>query len=225
MSESCGLRRLGGGRTRARTWDPMIKSHLLYQLSYAPGTGRESLRNSGSFSKATSRCPASQRGFPGGRVRQPNRKKPPDFGRLFDGFSKGGWPRSEPLGAASVTAILAAARVTIPVAVAIHVVLAVSPAAAETVLHMGQDPEPALLAVVQGLVERIGGIGDLLQRRRRCRHVVGALAQSRHRIVRLLRIRGLVRLRGHSRIGAVDPHLCEIPHRGLDRRPQLFLIG
>jgi hypothetical protein len=30
--------RLGGGRTRARTWDPMIKSHLLYQLSYAPGT-------------------------------------------------------------------------------------------------------------------------------------------------------------------------------------------
>jgi hypothetical protein len=31
------LRRLGG-RTRARTWDPMIKSHLLYQLSYAPGS-------------------------------------------------------------------------------------------------------------------------------------------------------------------------------------------
>jgi hypothetical protein len=30
-----------GGRTRARTWDPMIKSHLLYQLSYAPGNGPE----------------------------------------------------------------------------------------------------------------------------------------------------------------------------------------
>ena len=26
----------GGGRTRARTWDPLIKSQLLYQLSYAP---------------------------------------------------------------------------------------------------------------------------------------------------------------------------------------------
>ena len=26
-----------GGRTRARTWDPLIKSQLLYQLSYAPG--------------------------------------------------------------------------------------------------------------------------------------------------------------------------------------------
>ena len=29
---------LNGGRTRARTWDPMIKSYLLYQLSYAPGS-------------------------------------------------------------------------------------------------------------------------------------------------------------------------------------------
>ena len=28
-----------GGRTRARTWDPLIKSQLLYQLSYAPYTG------------------------------------------------------------------------------------------------------------------------------------------------------------------------------------------
>jgi hypothetical protein len=30
-------RNMGGGRTRARTWDPLIKSQLLYQLSYAPG--------------------------------------------------------------------------------------------------------------------------------------------------------------------------------------------
>lgn len=29
---------LFGGRTRARTWDPLIKSQLLYQLSYAPGS-------------------------------------------------------------------------------------------------------------------------------------------------------------------------------------------
>ena len=28
---------LFGGRTRTRTWDPLIKSQLLYQLSYAPG--------------------------------------------------------------------------------------------------------------------------------------------------------------------------------------------
>ena len=29
-----------GGRTRARTWDPLIKSQLLYQLSYAPATDK-----------------------------------------------------------------------------------------------------------------------------------------------------------------------------------------
>src|SRR5258708_29113018 len=34
---SAGPRAPGiGGRTRARTWDPLIKSQLLYQLSYAP---------------------------------------------------------------------------------------------------------------------------------------------------------------------------------------------
>ena len=27
-----------GGRTRIRTLDPLIKSQLLYQLSYAPGS-------------------------------------------------------------------------------------------------------------------------------------------------------------------------------------------
>jgi hypothetical protein len=43
----------------------MIKSHLLYQLSYAPGTGRESLRKRASFSKATPQCPANRQGFPG----------------------------------------------------------------------------------------------------------------------------------------------------------------
>src|SRR6202790_5327592 len=56
--------RLAGGRTRARTWDPLIKSQLLYQLSYAPGTGPESLRKRASFSKATPRCPANRRGIP-----------------------------------------------------------------------------------------------------------------------------------------------------------------
>src|SRR5262249_43655393 len=29
-----------GGRTRTRTWDPLIKSQLLYQLSYAPPRGK-----------------------------------------------------------------------------------------------------------------------------------------------------------------------------------------
>src|SRR6202022_3809721 len=64
VPESCGLRRLDGGRTRARTGDPMIKSHLLYQLSYAPGTGPEGLRKRASFSKATPRCPAREQDIP-----------------------------------------------------------------------------------------------------------------------------------------------------------------
>ena len=33
-----------------------------------------------------------------------------------------------------------------------------------------------------------------------------------------------IRLRVHPRIGAIDPQLGEIPHRGLDRRPQLLLV-
>jgi hypothetical protein len=41
--------------------DPLIKSQLLYQLSYAPGSPlRDCLaRASGSFSKAVPHCPAS----------------------------------------------------------------------------------------------------------------------------------------------------------------------
>ena len=51
--------RLGGGRTRARTWDPLIKSQLLYQLSYAPGkTAPAKPCKSRSCSKAIPRCPA-----------------------------------------------------------------------------------------------------------------------------------------------------------------------
>jgi hypothetical protein len=53
-----------GGRTRARTWDPMIKSHLLYQLSYAPGTGPEyPWVRTASFSKANPPCPATRQRF------------------------------------------------------------------------------------------------------------------------------------------------------------------
>src|ERR1700730_18027931 len=36
VPESCGLRRLDGGRTKARTWDPMIKSHWVWPRNYSP---------------------------------------------------------------------------------------------------------------------------------------------------------------------------------------------
>ena len=48
---------LCGGRTRTRTWDPLIKSQLLYQLSYAPGARRRD-RWAGCCSKAIRNCPA-----------------------------------------------------------------------------------------------------------------------------------------------------------------------
>src|SRR3984893_13448900 len=72
-----------GGRTRARTWDPMIKSHLLYQLSYAPGTwprkafarGRRLAKRFGDVQQTIEVFPALSRGR--------KREKPPDSG----GFS------------------------------------------------------------------------------------------------------------------------------------------
>src|SRR5664279_5923865 len=81
----------------------------------------------------------------------------------------------EPLGAASAIAVPAGSAVPIPVVTAIpvkaaiaaiaihHAVLeaAVAPApAAKPALHMRQDRQAALLAVVEGLVERVGSIGD-----------------------------------------------------------------
>ena len=37
MFEGEKMKWINGGRTRTRTLDPLIKSQLLYQLSYAPG--------------------------------------------------------------------------------------------------------------------------------------------------------------------------------------------
>jgi hypothetical protein len=36
MQRGQKLSEINGGRTRTRTLDPLIKSQLLYQLSYAP---------------------------------------------------------------------------------------------------------------------------------------------------------------------------------------------
>ena len=38
------LSKNNGGRTRTRTLDPLIKSQLLYQLSYAPGLPQRKFR-------------------------------------------------------------------------------------------------------------------------------------------------------------------------------------
>jgi hypothetical protein len=44
-----------GGRSRARTYDPLIKSQLLYQLSYAPPNAGYRRKRRG-FTKAFPAC-------------------------------------------------------------------------------------------------------------------------------------------------------------------------
>src|SRR5258708_2960503 len=123
------------------------------------------------------------------------RRNPPVFPLAFDR------PQLEPL----VTAIPVAV-VAIPVHAALEPVV---PAfAAAKAFHMGQHGETTLLALVEGLVERVGRIRDLLQRRRRGSHIVGAFAQAGHRILRLLLILRLI----HPRVGAIAPQFGEIPH-------------
>jgi hypothetical protein len=146
-----------GGRTRARTWDPLIKSQLLYQLSYAPGTGPEGLRKRASFSKATPRCPANR-----GRFSQPLRRpwhgKSRQIPAAFSMIWRAESARSEPLAAAGAVPIGAAI-------VAVHAALepAVPPAfCAKLAAVMGQERKPTLLAIVEGLVERVSRIRDLL---------------------------------------------------------------
>src|ERR1700730_13980815 len=128
------------------------------------------------------------------------RQKPPDSGGFFNDWGAGS-ARSEPLAAAVAVPIRAAI-------VAVHAALepAMPPAfRAKLAAAMGQERKPALLAVVESLVERVSRIRDLLQRRGRGRHILGALAQPRHWIIPLLLI-GLVILRLHPRVGAIDPH-------------------
>src|ERR1700731_2133387 len=161
-------------------------------------------------------------------------RKPPERGGLpWLSKSASEAPRLEPFGVAAAT-IAARTAISIatgiPIATAIHAVLeaATSPTfAAEPARPVREDGEAALLAVVQGLVERVSCIGDLLHRRCRGRHVVGAFAKAADRIARVLRILLLrIILPGAGlRIGAIDPEFCELPHRALDRRPQLFLVG
>src|SRR6188472_4012880 len=64
----------GGGRTRARTWDPLIKSQLLYQLSYAPDRLRGFPLVHGSSTKAILRCPGRRARLVYGPKKMENRR-------------------------------------------------------------------------------------------------------------------------------------------------------
>src|SRR3979409_391957 len=108
--------------------------------------------------------------------------------------------RSEPLGA---TPARSAVAIPVPAAiVAVHAAMAPI-ALTEAISHVGENGKAALLAVVEGPVERVRRIGEFLHGCCGGRHVLGALAQAGHRIVRLLLV--AVALRGHPRLGAGDP--------------------
>jgi hypothetical protein len=76
-----------GGRSRARTYDPLIKSQLLYQLSYAPGaSGPESLRKRRRLAKRPPDVQQSGPGFPCPSVRPVESGKAAGIQRLFANF-------------------------------------------------------------------------------------------------------------------------------------------
>src|SRR5215210_2257476 len=84
----------------------------------------------------------------------------------------------QPLWTAPATTIPAGVAVpTIPVPTGRAVVeSAVAPCSTEPAAHMRQDRKPAFLAVIEGFVERVRRVRDLLQGRRRNCHVVGPFA-------------------------------------------------
>src|SRR5881227_2698660 len=164
-----------------------------------PDAGPESLRKRASFSKAPPRCPASRGVFPQPWIGGKNEKAAGNPA-AFPELEFGRYPPLKPLRTAPAVGITSGTGVpivtTIPVAAHHAVVEAVvPPASAKPASHMGQDGKPALLALIQRLVQRVRRICDLLQGRRRGGHVVRAFSHPRYRV-----IRPLLRLRVHPRI-------------------------
>ena len=157
------MRRKFGGRTRIRTLDPLIKSQLLYQLSYAPGSRCGDPRKPACCSKAERGCPATlpiqkkPRGGPG------NKKKPPETW-------PGGFWRAAIIGKEECPPRpLSRARLS----GRCRRGAASGSGPPRTARPCEEACEAALLAVVEALVERLDGVGELLQARAR--------VQSSHR--------------------------------------------
>src|SRR6185295_7167593 len=111
-----------------------------------------------------------------------------------------------------------AARTPVPravaaIAAAAEVMSGTSALAADARQHR----EPALLVVIEALVERVGGVGQFLEHRAGVGHRGGAAAQALGRIVG--------RLRTAHRAHAVETKLAELARGGLEGRPVLFLLG
>jgi len=85
--------------------------------------------------------------------------------------------------------------------------------------HAREPDETAFLIVVEALIERRTGVGDLLQSGAGLGHIVGALRQPLKRRARLLLIAGLARLQ------PLDTQLNEIANGLLELRPVVGLVG
>src|SRR5450759_4527916 len=209
-----------GGRTRARTWDPLIKSQLLYQLSYAPGLpSAGSPARRGSLSKGAPGCPAAP-GSPSQSKQRKSRRAHPAASRV-----------RESTAAAARYALLRLPRAAFgshraaigPVIAAMHpaahpVLAALAAFAAEFVsAEPGERVEAMLLALVQALVERTGRVGEFLERGAALRHRVGAQGQPFDLILRTIGA-GM----GGEPLGAL---LGKIAQRAFHRRPIFLLLG
>src|SRR5579885_2762737 len=217
-----------GGRTRIRTLDPLIKSQLLYQLSYAPGALSPDVRKNawapfgrGSCSKGGVPCPAPQAASAARKYRRTKNKPPGRTRRLLrPAVRAADRARTRRRLLFGVQALLLTRPVVgthrarteaavHPPALAARAVMAVRPAVRERPIEPRQHHEAVLLRIVEAVVERAGRIGELLQRRAAALHRVGAQRQPLERILRLVG--------AGARGDALGALLGEIAQRALDR--------
>src|SRR5947209_6753345 len=147
-----------------------------------------------------------------------NEKKPPGTGPAASGSRQSSGRKLVRRGRFRDLALAGVVGATLPV-----MARAALPAA-----HADQHGEAVLLAFVEALVERLRGVGELLQAGGACGHGVGALAQPRDRVrSRLLRIVATAArfAAGGPLLHAVAAGLGEIADRGFHRRPVLLLLG
>src|SRR5947209_1919467 len=111
-------------------------------------------------------------------MRPAHRQKAAGIRRLLVFRHNRGASLLQPLGATGASVALrarSAVAVITAVPAAVFTVAVAPLAASEAAFHVGQDGETALLPVVQRLVERVGGVGDLLHCRSSGGHRVAAL--------------------------------------------------
>ena len=162
-----------GGRTRARTWDPLIKSQLLYQLSYAPGLPERFASGGGRVAKAAAPVQQPRPASDGPGITGPDWRKPASAPRAKGKppGGPGGSLRRRSRGAGKDRRQCDSGSVRRP---------AVARAPPQRPPRLRDSMrEPALLAVVKALVERLRRIGEALQARGRASVIASARPRSR----------------------------------------------